>query len=129
RFGLAQLHQLRGRVGRGRQEAFCFLLAALKSADSKKRINAMVETTDGFKLAEIDLQIRGPGDFAGVAQSGFPDLLLADLVKDEALLQTARAAAFALIEQDARLSRPEHALLRAELRRRSRGLIDYILLN
>ncbi|MDR2431778.1 MAG: ATP-dependent DNA helicase RecG [Candidatus Margulisbacteria bacterium] len=129
RFGLAQLHQLRGRVGRGRQEAFCFLIAELKSADSRKRINAMVETTDGFKLAEIDLSIRGPGDFAGVAQSGFPDLLLADLAKDEALLQTARAAAFALIEQDARLSQPEHALLRAELRRRSRGLIDYVLLN
>jgi ATP-dependent DNA helicase RecG len=129
RFGLAQLHQLRGRVGRGRQEAFCFLVAELKSADSKKRINAMVETTNGFKLAEIDLAIRGPGDFAGVAQSGFPDLLLADLAKDEALLQEARAAAFALIEQDTRLSRPEHALLRSELRRRSRGLIDYILLN
>ncbi|MDR1452982.1 MAG: ATP-dependent DNA helicase RecG [Candidatus Margulisbacteria bacterium] len=129
RFGLAQLHQLRGRVGRGRQEAFCFLIAELKSADSKKRINALVETTDGFKLAEIDLALRGPGDFTGVAQSGFPDRLLADLVKDEKLLQAARAAAFALIERDPRLAKPEHALLRAELRRRSHGLIDYILLN
>ncbi|GBR76655.1 ATP-dependent DNA helicase RecG [Candidatus Termititenax persephonae] len=129
RFGLAQLHQLRGRVGRGQKESFCFLITEAKSEDSQKRIKALVSSTDGFKLAEIDLAIRGPGDFTGVAQSGFPDFSLADLVKDEPLLQTARTAAFALVERDLRLTRPEHQALRAELRRRSRGLVDYILLN
>lgn len=129
RFGLAQLHQLRGRVGRGTQKSYCFLITEVKSPESKKRIQAMVDTTDGFKIAEVDLEIRGPGDFVGVQQSGFPDFIVADLLKDEPVLQTARAAAFALVEQDPRLSAPQHQALRLELRKRSRGLIDYILLN
>ncbi|MDR2431791.1 MAG: ATP-dependent DNA helicase RecG [Candidatus Margulisbacteria bacterium] len=129
RFGLAQLHQLRGRVGRGARAASCFLVAEAKSPESKTRLQAMVDTTDGFKLAEVDLKLRGPGDFVGVAQSGFPDFILADLLKDEPILQTARTAAFALVQADPALALPEHQSLRAELRRRSRGLIDYILLN
>ncbi|MDR1997734.1 MAG: ATP-dependent DNA helicase RecG [Candidatus Margulisbacteria bacterium] len=129
RFGLAQLHQLRGRVGRGARAAQCFLITELKTPESKKRIQAMTGTTDGFRIAELDLEIRGPGDFVGVQQSGFPDFIMADLLKDEAILQAARTAAFALVQADPRLERPEQQAVRAELRRRSRGLIDYILLN
>lgn len=129
RFGLAQLHQLRGRVGRGAQKSFCFLIADIKSEDSKKRIRAMVETNDGFKLAEVDLQLRGPGDFVGVRQSGFPDFILADFVKDEALLNKARAIAFLIIEKDPNLISQHHYLLKKELIKRSKGLIDYLLLN
>ena len=114
RFGLSQLHQLRGRIGRGGHASYCFLVTAPKSLNSKKRLQAMVETTCGFKLAEHDLEIRGPGDMLGTRQAGLPDLQIADLVKDEATLLLARKCATELLDADPNLARPEHALLRKQ---------------
>jgi ATP-dependent DNA helicase RecG len=100
RFGLAQLHQLRGRVGRGADQSYCVLLSYNASGDARKRLDAMVRTTDGFRIAEEDLSIRGPGEFFGTRQSGLPDLRAANLIRDAGLLEKARSAAFALIEAD-----------------------------
>lgn len=93
RFGLSQLHQLRGRVGRGEKASYCLLLSRSQSIDCKKRLSAMVETTDGFKLAEVDLELRGPGDYVGSKQSGLPTMIVANLVKDEAVLLKAKSVA------------------------------------
>ncbi len=118
RFGLSQLHQLRGRVGRGGGESFCILMAGKKlSSDGRKRLKAMRDTTDGFKIAEIDLQLRGPGDFLGTRQSGLPQFQLANVVEDQPILKKAREAAFALVEQDPRLQHSAHAPLRHQYRR------------
>ncbi|MEM9986830.1 MAG: ATP-dependent DNA helicase RecG, partial [Bacteroidota bacterium] len=118
RFGLSQLHQLRGRVGRGGGASFCILMAGKKlSHDGKKRLKAMRDTTDGFKIAEIDLELRGPGDFLGTRQSGLPQFQLANVVEDQPILKEAREAAFALVEQDPRLRHPAHAPLRHQYRR------------
>lgn len=100
RFGLSQLHQLRGRIGRGSEESYCFLLADPKSAESKARIKAMLESNDGFKIAEADLKLRGPGEFYGTRQSGLINFRVADIIKDEKILREARAAAFDLIAKD-----------------------------
>ena len=100
RFGLSQLHQLRGRIGRGSEQSFCFLVGDPKTPEAKARLKAMVETTDGFKIAEADLQLRGPGDFFGVRQSGLPTFRVADIIRDEKIIQQARAGAQALIEKD-----------------------------
>ncbi len=100
RFGLAQLHQLRGRVGRGDNQSQCILLRYGATADALRRLRAMVGTTDGFRIAEEDLAIRGPGEFFGTRQSGLPDLKVADLVRDARLLEGARREAFALIDED-----------------------------
>lgn len=104
RFGLSQLHQLRGRVGRGQHQSYCVLMTSNKrSADARVRLKAMVEHTDGFKISEIDLALRGPGDFLGTRQSGLPTFQLANIVEDQAILQLARQAAFELVEIDPRL--------------------------
>ena len=108
RFGLSQLHQLRGRVGRGSQQSYCILIADTKSEESRARIDAMVKTTDGFEIAEIDLQLRGPGSMLGTQQSGNLDYKIADLVQDGRQLEVARRAAFKLIEKDPKLERKEH---------------------
>ncbi|MCB0847503.1 MAG: ATP-dependent DNA helicase RecG, partial [Bacteroidetes bacterium] len=101
RFGLSQLHQLRGRVGRGDYQSYCILMAGYKlSADGKKRLKAMKDTTDGFKISEIDLEIRGPGDFLGTRQSGIPEFLLANIVEDQDILKMARRTAFRIMEED-----------------------------
>jgi len=100
RFGLSQLHQLRGRIGRGREKSYCFLMANPKTDEAKARIKAMLDTTDGFKIAEIDLKIRGPGDLYGTRQSGLPNFKLADIIKDEKILIESRKAAFQLVEID-----------------------------
>ncbi|MBU0629349.1 MAG: ATP-dependent DNA helicase RecG [Candidatus Margulisbacteria bacterium] len=100
RFGLSQLHQLRGRIGRGSEQSFCFLVGDPKTPEAKARIKAMVETSDGFKIAEADLRLRGPGDFFGVRQSGLPSFRVADIIRDEKIIQHARAAAQELIEKD-----------------------------
>jgi ATP-dependent DNA helicase RecG len=114
RFGLSQLHQLRGRVGRGADQSFCILMTGEKlSADAKKRINTMVETNDGFKIAEVDLQLRGPGDIEGTRQSGLLELRLASLTKDQELLVMARQAASEILEADPTLEKPEHLRLAA----------------
>ena len=114
RFGLSQLHQLRGRVGRGADQSYCFLMASYKrTADAEERLQAMADTTDGFEISEIDLNLRGAGDFFGTRQSGLPDLKIGDLVKDAEILSEAREAAFALAEDDPQLAAPEHADTRA----------------
>jgi len=117
RFGLSQLHQLRGRVGRGAAQSFCILMTDVKlSADSRTRINTMVQTNNGFEIAETDLRLRGPGDLTGTQQSGVLDLQLADLAKDQQLLQLAREEAIHLLETDPELEKPEHHGIRDAVR-------------
>lgn len=112
RFGLSQLHQLRGRVGRGADQSYCILLTDYKlSADAKTRLKTMVETSDGFKIAEVDLKLRGPGNMMGTQQSGVLNLKIADVVKDTVILSTARNAAFDLLTDDPDLSKPQHSLI------------------
>jgi ATP-dependent DNA helicase RecG len=100
RFGLAQLHQLRGRVGRGSSQSYCILLSYGSNEDSRKRLNVMVKTSDGFTIAEEDLNIRGPGEFLGTKQSGLPDLKVANLIRDVKILDIVRREAFSVIERD-----------------------------
>jgi ATP-dependent DNA helicase RecG len=110
RFGLSQLHQLRGRVGRGADQSYCILLSSFKlSSEAKTRLQTMVETSDGFKIAEVDLKLRGPGNIMGTQQSGVLALKIADVVKDTPILQKARNAAKELLEDDPNLSKPENA--------------------
>jgi ATP-dependent DNA helicase RecG len=104
RFGLAQLHQLRGRVGRGSSRSCCVLLTYGAADDAKRRLDVMVENTDGFRIADEDLNIRGPGEFFGTRQSGMPDLKVANLLRDVKILETARKEAFALIEKEPMLA-------------------------
>lgn len=121
RFGLSQLHQLRGRVGRGDHQSFCILIADAKNEDAGERLRTMVETADGFKIAETDLRLRGPGELAGTRQSGNLDFKIADLVQDGAMLEVARDAALKLTKSDPNLERPENALIRVRAtERRSR---------
>ncbi|MBI1191585.1 MAG: ATP-dependent DNA helicase RecG [Bacteroidetes bacterium] len=121
RFGLAQLHQLRGRVGRGADQSFCILMTADKlSNDARVRIRTMCETTDGFKISEVDMRLRGPGDLAGTRQSGLEDLKIADLVHDREILEEARSAALALVEKDPQLRLSVHAALANHLVREER---------
>jgi ATP-dependent DNA helicase RecG len=127
RFGLSQLHQLRGRVGRGEWPSYCLLTGDLKTDDSRARVNALLEIEDGFKLAEADLAIRGEGEILGARQSGLPDLKLAKLTKHADALDKARREAFAIIEDDPGLERTEHRALRAELRRRFSGGVDWLM--
>ncbi|MDE0297391.1 MAG: ATP-dependent DNA helicase RecG [Candidatus Poribacteria bacterium] len=116
RFGLAQLHQLRGRVGRGEHRSFCYLVAAAKSQDSVERMQVMTRTNDGFEIAEADLQLRGPGEFFGTRQSGLPNLRLANLIQDAPLLEAAKTEANRLAEADPGLRQPGHQLLKRLLR-------------
>ena len=116
RFGLSQLHQLRGRVGRGAEKSYCILMTNYElSKEAKKRMETMVETTDGFKIAEVDLSLRGPGDLLGTQQSGALNLKVADLSKDQHIVSIAREAATQLYEQDPSLTNPLHANLRAHM--------------
>jgi ATP-dependent DNA helicase RecG len=103
RFGIAQLHQLRGRVGRGSDASWCYLLGSGSSADARERLEAMEATTDGFELAEVDLRLRGEGTILGARQKGRSDLKLASLVRDRPLLGEARALAEAMTEEDPQL--------------------------
>jgi ATP-dependent DNA helicase RecG len=113
RFGLSQLHQLRGRVGRGAEQSYCLLMSSFKlSKDSKERIQTMVRTNNGFEIAEVDLKLRGPGDLLGTQQSGVLQLRIADLVRDRDLLQVARHEASKLLKADVRLELPAHQNLR-----------------
>ncbi len=109
RFGLSQLHQLRGRVGRGAEQSFCILMSSFKlSKESKERIQTMVRTNNGFEIAEADLRLRGPGNIEGTQQSGILNFRIADLAKDGRILQTARELAARILDDDPRLERPEH---------------------
>jgi len=126
RFGLAQLHQLRGRIGRGGFQATCVLFDASEpgNEEARARIDAMVATTDGFALADEDLRLRGEGTLFDVRQSGMPDLKLARLAEDADLIARARDRAFALIEEDPTLD--GHRDLLAELEDRFAGSIDWL---
>jgi len=113
RFGLSQLHQLRGRVGRGAEQSYCILMTGFKLGnDSKTRIETMCRTNDGFEIAEVDLKLRGPGDIMGKQQSGILNLQIADLVRDRDILMVAREYAIKLLKDDASMEKPEHQNLR-----------------
>jgi ATP-dependent DNA helicase RecG len=114
RFGLSQLHQLRGRVGRGADQSYCILMTSFKlSSDSKTRMETMVSTNDGFEIAEVDLKLRGPGDLMGTQQSGVLNLQIADIVRDRDILLLARNCAIKILKDDAPMQKPENAILKA----------------
>ena len=117
RFGLSQLHQLRGRVGRGKHQSYCVLVTSTRNPDSRARLKVLTKTTDGFQIAEEDLKLRGPGDFFGQRQHGLPQLRIADLAGDMRVLKEAQLAAQALLERDPGLKRPEHAPLLKQIHR------------
>ena len=113
KFGLPQLHQLRGRVGRGNEKSYCILSTKVKlSADAKKRLTIMCETNDGFKIAEKDMEIRGPGDIEGTKQSGLLNFKLANIIEDKKILEAARISAEKVIEEDANLSSADNLCLK-----------------
>jgi len=126
RFGLAQLHQLRGRVGRSSHKSYCLLIADPKNEDALRRVKVMVRTNDGFKIAEEDLLIRGPGEFFGTRQAGMPDLKVADIENDTQLLEQARDEAFKLMESDPALKDPKHQMLRAVLKTKWQENFDMV---
>ena len=116
RFGLSQLHQLRGRVGRGADQSYCILLSDVKlSSDSRKRIQAMVETNNGFEIADFDLRLRGPGDMTGTKQSGMMDFKLINIILDEKIISTSRNIANSILTEDPQLEHPQNILLRNHL--------------
>ena len=117
RFGLAQLHQLRGRVGRGSEQSYCILISGSKAETAEKRNNIMVSTTDGFVIAEEDLKLRGPGEIFGTRQHGIPELGIADLVKNVDVLSKVRVIAEDIIEKDPSLTEPENLELRRRIKR------------
>jgi ATP-dependent DNA helicase RecG len=112
RFGLSQLHQLRGRVGRGAEQSYCILMTSRKlSQNSKTRIETMVRSSDGFEIAEVDLKLRGPGDIMGTQQSGILNLRIADIVKDKDILEQSRYYAKSILKQDPSLALPQHSVI------------------
>jgi ATP-dependent DNA helicase RecG len=127
RFGLSQLHQLRGRVGRGATQSYCILMSKRKiAADTRKRLEVMTSTTDGFVIAEADMKMRGPGDIEGTMQSGIAfDLKIADLARDGQILELARREAEAILDNDATLSLPENAIIARELSQQTSRTIDW----
>lgn len=130
RFGLSQLHQLRGRVGRGGNQSYCILMSKYElSADSKKRLNAMVSTTDGFEIANFDLQLRGPGDIQGTQQSGMLNFKIADIVKDEKIVSYTRNLAMQILDEDPDLSQPQHARLRDVVSRMISGETNWSVIS
>ncbi len=117
RFGLSQLHQLRGRVGRGSEQSYCILMSKYElSADARKRLEVMVQSNDGFRIAETDLRLRGPGDIQGTRQSGILDLKIADIAQDSQILKFARAQARDFLEDDPHIEKPENRVVRKRLR-------------
>jgi len=127
RFGLSQLHQLRGRVGRGADQSYCILMTSNKlSDDARQRISTMVRTTDGFEIAEVDLKLRGPGDLEGTQQSGIPfELKIAHLGKDSQILQYARKTVIEILEEDPLLDQPKNSILVLQLKKMSKGSFNW----
>ncbi len=126
RFGLSQLHQLRGRVGRGAEQSYCILMTSYKlGADSRTRMETMVRTTDGFEISEVDLKLRGPGDIEGTQQSGVLDLKIADLVRDGQIIQLARTAAQTILNEDADLALEKNKILHKGLIQREKTRPDW----
>ena len=126
RFGLAQLHQLRGRIGRSAENATCILVASPKNPTAERRLEVLTETSDGFKIAEEDLRIRGPGEFFGTKQHGLPELKVADLIEDFDLLRLARRDAFAIVHEDPGLTAPHHQQLRRGVIKAYAGRLDLL---
>jgi ATP-dependent DNA helicase RecG len=127
RFGLSQLHQLRGRVGRGEFKSWCILISNAKNDEAKARLKAMCETNDGFKISEEDLRLRGPGDFFGSRQHGLPEMHIADLCGDVKILDTAQSAAKELLSADPMLTAPQNQALASRIERlfaANRGIIN-----
>jgi ATP-dependent DNA helicase RecG len=126
RFGLAQLHQLRGRVGRGAQQSYCILMSDFKlTADGRKRMETMVRSTDGFEIAEVDLQLRGPGETQGTRQSGQIEFKLGNLLTDEKMIRHCRQLAITLLEKDPQLQSAEHEGLRRQLVKQFNSAFDW----
>ncbi|MAY83951.1 MAG: ATP-dependent DNA helicase RecG [Flavobacteriales bacterium] len=127
RFGLSQLHQLRGRVGRGAEQSFCVLMTGNKlSSDSRTRMQTMVETNDGFRISEVDLQLRGPGDLTGTQQSGLPiNLKLTDLARDGRIIKLAREAAEDLLNRDPDLAMNDHSMVKHYIQQQKKGKMDW----
>ncbi len=126
RFGLSQLHQLRGRVGRGADQSYCVLMTSYKlSAEARLRMNTMVKTNNGFEIAETDLELRGPGDLMGTQQSGLLDLMIADLGKDGSILHDAREAAIALLQEDPDLTKEENLPIKNHLSRLKKSAVNW----
>jgi ATP-dependent DNA helicase RecG len=126
RFGLSQLHQLRGRVGRGAEQSYCILMTDFKlSQDSKVRIETMVKTNNGFEIAETDLKLRGPGDLMGTQQSGVLDLLIADLSKDTKLLENAREQAKQILGDDPELIKPENSVIKTQIESMRKSSVNW----
>ena len=126
RFGLAQLHQLRGRIGRGAFESYCILLADAKTGEAAKRLKSIEETLDGFQIAETDLEIRGPGEFFGTRQHGLPEIRFGNILKDFAIMEAARREAFDLVSRDPDLKEARHGALKKSLFSRFKNKIDLI---
>lgn len=127
RYGLAQLHQLRGRIGRGEQSSICMLMTKESCApEAMRRLDTMINTNDGFVIAEEDLMMRGPGDFFGTRQWGLPALRVANLIRDSSLLEQARIEAFQLLSQDPHLDHPDHVALKAAVYHRWKGKLDLV---
>ncbi|RMF06886.1 MAG: ATP-dependent DNA helicase RecG, partial [Candidatus Neomarinimicrobiota bacterium] len=126
RFGLTQLHQLRGRVGRGREKGYCILVQRGSTDQAEQRLRIMEQTTDGFAIADEDLKLRGPGEFFGLRQSGFIKFKLADLVHDGPIIRQARQAAFDLIRADPHLRQPEHVALRTHFLTHYQPYLEYV---
>lgn len=130
RFGLSQLHQLRGRVGRGGNQSYCILMSKYElTSDGRKRLNAMVSTNDGFEIANIDLQLRGPGDIQGTQQSGMLDFKIADLAKDEKLVSYTRNLAIQILDDDPDLQKPEHQRLKAKVDELIRSEVNWSVIS
>jgi ATP-dependent DNA helicase RecG len=126
RFGLSQLHQLRGRVGRGADQSYCILITDYKlGVEAKERMQTMVRTNNGFEIAETDLKLRGPGDLMGTQQSGALDLLIADLGKDGALLQQARDVATTILNNDPELTKPENRMIKAQVESVKKAAVNW----
>jgi ATP-dependent DNA helicase RecG len=117
RFGLAQLHQLRGRIGRGSKQSYCLLFGRAGTPQAQQRLETMTQISDGFRIAEEDLRLRGPGEFFGTAQHGLPELKIADLIRDIDLLRLAQRDAFALVKDDPQLKADQHQVLRDVLKK------------
>lgn len=126
RFGLAQLHQLRGRVGRSVHKSYCLLIANPTTQEAVQRMKAMVRTNDGFEIAEEDLAIRGPGEFFGTRQAGMPDLKVANIAKDLRILESARKEAFRIVDEDPALIKPENQMLKSILREKWQNNLEMI---
>jgi ATP-dependent DNA helicase RecG len=126
RFGLSQLHQLRGRIGRGQKKSYCFLFGYPGSEDSKKRLDIMRQTNDGFRIAEEDLRIRGPGEFFGTRQHGLPEIKIGDLIADTRIIAAAREDAFSMVARDPQLALQENRIIRANLAEKFKDRADLI---